>query len=151
MLRDFFGESPRLLGEARKPTVALCQQSLQFTGDRRGPVKRVDDASGIQTGANALEKLSKRLHGFGIEHVVIGMHIYKKPVEPEVGNERFALKALLDRRHEFVHEGPDTWSLTINGFPEYYDDDELHPNELGMKVMAEAWYRTLAGSAAKEM
>ena len=97
-----------------------------------------------------MEKLALRLRDTGVEQVIIGMHIYKKPVEPEVGNERFALKALLGRGHDFIHEGPDTWSLTIAQFPECYDDDELHPNELGMKIMAEAWYRCLAGEGAKQ-
>ena len=150
MLRDFFGDNPRLRNDAPPPTIALCQQSLQFTFDRRGPVKDIQDVQGIKIGADAIEKLAIRLHDFGIEHVIIGMHIYKKPVEPEVGNERFALKALLQRGHDFIHEGPDTWSLTIGCFPECFDDDELHPNELGMKIMAEAWYRTLAGVDAKQ-
>ena len=150
MLRDFFGENPRLRNDAPPPTIALCQQSLQFTFDLRGPVKNIQDEQGITIGADAIEKLALRLHGFGIEHVIIGMHIYKKPVEPEVGNERFALKALLRRGHDFIHEGPDTWSLTIGTFPDSYSDDELHPNELGMKIMAEAWYRTLAGDDAKQ-
>lgn len=150
MLRDFFGENPRLRGDAPLPTIALCQQSLQFTYDLRGPVKNIQDEQGITIGADAIEKLALRLHEFGIEDVIIGMHIYKKPVEPEVGNERFALKALLRRGHDFIHEGPDTWSLTIGAFPDAYSDDELHPNESGMKIMAEAWYRTLAGDDAKQ-
>jgi len=150
MIRDFFGQQARLRGDAPEPTIALCQQSLQLTGDQRGPVKSADDSTGIKKGADALEKLARRLRDRGIERVYIAMHIYKKPVEPEVGNERFALKTLLDRGHEFIFEGPDVWSRTIGEFPEAYADDELHPNEHGMKIMAEAWYRTIAGDQAKE-
>ncbi len=43
----------------------------------------------------------------GLEQVVIAMHIYKKPVEPEVGNERIALARLLKRGHDFISAGPD--------------------------------------------
>ncbi|MHC4991901.1 MAG: hypothetical protein ACYTGC_13070, partial [Planctomycetota bacterium] len=120
------------------------------TRTRRGPITAANDLEGIRIGTDAMEKLAMRLRGAGIEQVHYGMHIYKKPVEPEVGNERFALKALLQRGHDFIHEGPDVWSLTIARFPEAFDDDELHPNELGMKIMAEAWYRTLAGEHADE-
>jgi len=150
MLRDYFGMKPRLLGDAPFPTVALCQQSLQFTGAPKGPIERVDDAEGLKLGTDALERLALRLHEHGIEQVVIGMHIYKKGYEPQVGNERFALKALLARGHEFILEGPDVWSLTIREHPKAFSEDGLHPNERGMKIMAEAWYRTLAGAKADE-
>ena len=72
------------------------------------------------------------------------------PVEPEVGNERFALKALLSRGHGFIHEGPDVWSLTIQEWPEAFTEDEIHPNTRGMKIMAEAWYRAIAGEDAQD-
>ncbi|MFQ5411809.1 MAG: SGNH/GDSL hydrolase family protein [Phycisphaerae bacterium] len=148
MLRDYFGEKPRLRGVAPPPTVALCQQSLQFTGAPKGPIARIDDADGLKLGTDALEKLALRLREHGIEQVVIAMHIYKKGYEPRVGNERFALKALLARGHDFILEGPDVWSLTIGEHPAAFTEDGLHPNERGMKIMAEAWYRTLAGARA---
>jgi len=150
MVRDFLGDEPRLRGGAPAPTVALCQQSLQFTRTRRGPIARVDDHEGLRIGTDALEKLAFRLRDVGLERVYYGMHIYKEPVEPEVGNERFALAALLERGHPFVFEGPDVWSLTIQEHPEAFEEDGVHPNERGMKLMAEAWYRTLSGKDAKE-
>lgn len=149
MLRDYYGPTAKLRGDAPEPKVALCQQSLQFTRTRRGPIPSVDDAEGVKIGTDALEKYAKRLHGFGIERVYIGMHIYKKPVEPEVGNERIALARVLERGHDFIFEGPDTWTLTRDAFPDAFAADELHPNELGMKIMAEAWYRTVAGKSAR--
>lgn len=151
MQRDFFGEEAALRPNGQpEATMALCQQSLQRTRSSRGPVRTSNDAEGIRIGADALEKLSFQLRELGVERVVIGMHIYKEPVEPEVGNERFALKALLARGHDFVHEGPDVWSLTIDRHPDAFDEDGVHPNELGMKIMAAAWYRTLAGSDARD-
>jgi len=148
MARDFFGDEPRLLGDVPSPTVAICQQSLQRTGAQNGPVTAANDADGIKMGADAIEKLAFQLRDLGIDRVVIGMHIYKEGYEPEVGNERFALHALLQRGHAFISEGPDTWSLTIGEHPEAFTEDGLHPNDHGMKIMAQAWYRTLAGENA---
>ena len=153
MVRDFFGPDARLRGNAPAPTVAMLQQSLQRTPTpetRLGPVTSVHDKEGIRVGADSLEKLGMQLVDDGIERVYIGMHIYKEGFEPEVGNERFALAALLQRGHDFVFEGPDVWSLTIREHPEAFAEDRLHPNERGGKIMAEAWYRTFAGEDARE-
>ncbi len=150
MVRDFFGPDARLRGQAPAPTIALCQQSLQFTRTRRGPITSANDREGIRIGTDALEKLALRLHALGLEDVYIGMHIYKQPVEPEVGNERIALAELLKRGHGFIHEGPDVWTTTRDEYPAAYADDKLHPNERGMKLMAEGWYRTLAGPSARQ-
>ena len=67
-----------------------------------------------------------------------------------MGNERFALEVLLARGHDFIFAGPDVWSLTIGEHPEAFAEDRLHPNERGGKIMAEAWYRALAGDAAQQ-
>jgi len=150
MVRDFFGPDARLRGEAPAPTVALCQQSLQFTRTRRGPIKSADDREGIRIGTDALEKFALRLHELGLEDVYIGMHIYKDPIEPEVGNERIALAELLKRGHKFIHQGPDVWTMTRKQYPSAYADDKLHPNEQGIKLMAEGWYRTIAGPSARQ-
>ena len=150
MIRDFFGPEARLRGDAPEPTVALCQQSLQSVGTRRGPIASADDAEGIRIGADALEKLAVRLSEHGIERVYIATDIYEEPAEPEVGNERLALSALLDRGHDFVFEGPDLWTPTRDAHPDAYTDDGIHPGELGMKIMAEHWYRTVAGAAARQ-
>lgn len=149
MLRDYFGPDAGLRGDAPEPTIALCQQSLQFTRTRRGPIASADDVEGIRIGASAIEKLAVRLHQHGIERVYLAMHIYKKPVEPEVGNERIALAALLDRKNDFVFEGPDVWTATRREYPNAFTQDGIHPNEQGMKIMAEGWYRSIAGPAAR--
>jgi hypothetical protein len=146
---DFFG-GMRLLGSAPRPTVALCQQSLQFTRTQRGPIARADDDEGIEIGADALEKLAHSLRALGIDTVVYAMHIYKHPIEPEVGNERLALARLLGRGHDFILAGPDVWERTRDEYPDCFAEDGLHPNERGMKLMAEAWYRSLTGDAARE-
>jgi len=153
MLRDFFGPEARLRGDSPAPTVAMLQQSLQRTptpDTRLGPVHTIDDKRGIEIGADALEKLALQLRADGIERTYIAMHIYKEGYEPEVGNERFALDALLRRGHDFLFEGPDVWSLSIRAHPEAFTEDGLHPNELGGKMMAGAWYRALAGDQARE-
>ena len=153
MVRDFFGDDARLRGDLPAPAVAVVQQSLQRTPTpetRLGPVTSVDDKAGIEIGADALERLADRLRDDGIERVYYGMHIYKEGYEPEVGNERFALAALLARRHDTIFAGPDVWSLTIGEHPEAFAEDRLHPNERGGKIMAAAWYRALAGDAAQQ-
>ena len=153
MLTDFFGPAARLRGDSPAPTIAIVQQSLQRTptpDTRLGPVASADDVAGIQIGADALETLATQLRSDGIEQVLIGMHIYKEGFEPQVGNERFALDALLQRGHPFVHAGPDVWSLTIAAHPAAFTDDRLHPNELGSKMMAEAWYRSIAGADVRQ-
>lgn len=145
MLRDYISPGARLLGDAPAPTVALCQQSLQFTRTQRGPIASANDKEGIRIGADAMEKLASRLHGDGIERVYFGMHIYKEPIEPEVGNEHIALAALLRRDYDYIFEGPDLWTPTRDLHPKGFAEDGLHPDELGMKIMAEGWYRTVAG------
>ncbi len=153
MLEDFFGPDARLRGAAPAPTVAMLQQSLQRTPTpetRLGPVHTVDDKHGVKIGADALEKLAMQLRADGIGDIYIAMHIYKEGYEPEVGNERFALDALLRRGHDFIFEGPDVWSLSIREHPEAFTEDRLHPNERGGKIMAAAWYRALAGDQARE-
>ena len=150
MVRDFFGREARLRDDLPEPGVALCQQSLQFTRTQRGPIADAGDSAGIRIGADALERLASDLHAHGIERVYIGMHIYKKPVEPEVGNERLALAALLGRSHEFVFEGPDVWPPTRDAYPDAFTEDGVHPSELGMKIMAEGWYRALAADEARQ-
>ena len=150
MTRDFFGPDARLRGNRSAPTIAICQQSLQFTGSLRGPVTTDYDMVGAEMGADVMEKLAAQLHDLGIDEVHIAMHIYKKPVGPEVGNERIALARLLTRGIDYIHGGPDLWQITFDTFPASFTEDELHPNELGSKLMAAAWYRSIAGSEARE-
>ena len=150
MLRDYFGDEARLRSLAPSPSIALCQVTLQGTVSHRGPVSSMVDKDGIRIGADALERLGTMLHEHGVERVYMAMHMYKDGFEPHVGNERLALRALLDREHDFVFEGPDVWSATIAEFPHAFGEDRQHLSERGMKIVAEAWYRTLAGSQASQ-
>ena len=40
--------------------------------------------------------------------------------------------------------------MTREGYPGCFEEDGIHPNEEGMRLMAEGWYRALAGMHAKE-
>ena len=66
------------------------------------------------------------------------------------GYGRGKSEALLARGLPHVRRGPDTWSLTIGEHPRAFTEDRLHPNERGAKIMAEAWYRAIAGHQAQE-
>ena len=150
MVRDYVGDDARLRSDAPEPMIALCQQSLQFTRSQRGPIASADDEAGIRIGADAFEALAYSLYELGIDRVYIGTHIYKKPIEPEVGNERLALAELLRRRHPFIFAGPDVWTPTRDSFSRAFAEDGVHPSEHGMKMMAEGWYRAIAGPEVKQ-
>jgi hypothetical protein len=150
MCRDYFGDESRLRTNAPAPTIALCQQSLAEIVNPKGPVRSMDDKEGIEIGADALQRLAARLHDRGVERVYIATHIFNEGAEPFTGNERLALAELLRRDDDVVFEGPDVWSLTLPEFPGCYASDRLHPNQRGMKILAEAWYRTIAGSQARQ-
>lgn len=150
MVRDYFGDEARLRSLAPSPTIALCQVTLQGTVTRRGPIASMADKEGIRIGADALEQLGSMLTERGVERVYIAMSVYKDGLEPHVGNERLALHELMEREHDHVFEGPDVWSATIAEFPDAFGEDRLHLNQRGMKLVAEAWYRTLAGSQASQ-
>jgi hypothetical protein len=150
MTRDYFGDDARLRAVAPEPSVALCQVSLEGVRTPRGPVGAADDEVGIRMGANALETLAASLHDAGVARVLLATRIHTPGAEPEAGNERLALRELVERALPYVDQGPDVWSLTIARFPDVYDADRVHPNDLGMKLIAEAWYRTLAGDHASQ-
>ena len=145
MLEEFFGEKSPL----PQPTVALCQQSLQFLQipdvetPRAGPVSGPDDAVGRAFGADAFASLAEMLHLDGCSTVFIAAHIYKKPLEPQIGSERHALTDLLARDVPYVVPGPDVWEPTEAGYPELFAEDLLHPNMLGAAVMAQLWFEAL--------
>ena len=152
MLRRFFE------AKDQKPAVALCQQSLQFVarGDgqptpRKGPVNGPNDKLGIKIGAAVFGKLAARLHQDGCGVVFIAAHIYKKPMEPQIGNERLALQALVNQQLAYVRPGPDVWVPTKNGYPDLFARDLLHPNEKGAAVMAQLWFEALLKHDAREV
>ncbi len=150
MAEDFFGPRARLRERAPAPTIALCQVSLAGIGDERGPVKSEHDMLGAELGAGALEKLALELRELGIQRVVFATPLYEEGAEPENGLVRVALARLLDRGHPFVVVGPDLWDSSRRYFPDGYDGSRVRPNEFGMKLLAEEWYRWLAGPEARE-
>ena len=150
LMKDYLGEEPRLLEDAPVPRVAVCQVSLQLIRGQNGPVTAEDDYYGAELGANALDRLVTRLEALGFEEIYLTTSIYKESAEPEVGYERYALDRLLARGYPIVKRGPDVWSITQRNYPGCYLEDRVHLNEQGVKLLAEAWYRTLTGSQARE-
>ncbi len=150
LAEDWFGPEAPPRGAAPAPEIALVQVSLQGLCDRRGPVKAEHDMVGAEMGADALEALALDLIGLGVEHVFFATNVYKRTTEPEVGLERVALQRLLARGHDGVAAGPDVWTPTRDYWPDAYADDGVHPNEFGLKLIAEEWYRFLAGPEAQE-
>jgi len=137
-------------GETRVPRVALCQVSLRGIGDARGPVKSEHDMVGAEMGADALERLALELRELGIERVLFATPVFETGAEPELGLERVALERLLARGHAFISAGPDLFGATKRYFPDAYEADRARPNEFGQKLMAEEWYRVLAGPESRE-
>lgn len=93
MARDFLGPDAGLRGDAPEPTVALCQQSLQYSveGMPRGPVTSAHDMAGAELGADLLQEMCTRLRDLGLEDVLIAMHVYKEPVGGAGSNATSAL------------------------------------------------------------
>lgn len=150
MVSEYFEPGSRL-GEASKPSAALCQQSLQWVfGEQRAGIRGPKDSERIKQGADAFMKLAEQLREVGVKSVYISTHIYKKPMEPEIENEKYALMELLMRKKGFILSGPELWTPTKDIYPEGFSRDKVHPNETGARIMALGWYRTLAGRGAKQ-
>lgn len=129
------------------PVIALAQQSLQWAyHEREAGIDGRDDTGAIEHGADVLELYANRLLEDGAAHVFIATHIYKKPMEPVIGNERLALEALLDRDPANVTAGPDVWEPTKDHWPEAFHEDEVHPNDAGAEIMAHYWFQRLLES-----
>ena len=135
---------------ARTPKTALCLVSLRGLCDESGPVKSENDMVGAEMGADALERLALELHRLGLERVVFGTPLFADGAGPERGLEHVALERLLARGHAFVKAGPDVFRASRRYFPDAFEDDRVHPNEFGAKLVAEEWYRWLAGPEARE-
>ena len=135
---------PALKEDRSKPVIVLAQQSLQWAfGDRRAGIRSDKDVDRIRTGAQVIERYAELLLQDGADEVFIAMHIYKKPMEPEIGNERLALAAFLKSRPDHVHAGPDVWEPTKDLWPGVFERDQVHPNNVGAEVMAQKWFETL--------
>ncbi|MCH7632360.1 MAG: hypothetical protein IIB59_04020 [Planctomycetes bacterium] len=87
----------------------------------------------------------------GADLVILAMHIYKQPMEPAIGNERFALAEYMKSRPRHVHAGPDVWTPTSKVWPQAFRADKVHPNEMGAEIMAHHWFETLLKHDGREV
>ena len=134
------------------PTVALAQQSLQWVfGGRREGIGSRTDAERIHRAANVMQDYVELLKHEGADLVFLATHIYKKPMEPEIGNERYALDALMRREIEGLRRGPDLWSPTRPMHPEVFAEDGVHPNKAGAEILAQLWFERLLEHAGREV
>ena len=150
MLEKYFAEdrpAPRL----PKPTVALLQQSTQMVKVHPGERGRrdlavvlgPDDEENIKRGADVWEKLARKLHDDGIRWVIIGPHVYKFALEPQIHNERYALDELMSRGIPFILRGPNTWASTMLVWPEDFAKDGVHPDPRAAGLMCDEWARVI--------
>lgn len=129
-----------------RPVVVLCQQSLQSVyspQDQSAGIRGPDDQERIERGANVIEQYGKRILDDGAAFVVIGMHIYKRSMEPAIGHERLALARLMSKKPDRIYAGPDVWTPTSKQFPLAFDTDKAHPNFIGAEIMAQYWFEAL--------
>jgi len=135
---------PALAATDERPRIVLAQQSLQWAfGSRGDGIRNSDDRQRIRQGADVLQKYTEGMLKDGAQQVFIAMHIYKHPMEPEIGNERLALSELQKREIARVHAGPDVWEPTKKLYPKAFAQDGVHPNSIGSEVMAQMWFETL--------
>lgn len=144
-LRPWLGVLRPMLQESEDtPVILLAQQSLQGVfGSRREGIRDANDQERIRQGGDALEKYVRLLKKDGADLVFVAMHIYKHPMEPQIGNERYALDELMRRNIPAVERGPDVWTPTKKLYPKAFARDGVHPNALGAELMAQKWFETL--------
>ena len=127
-----------------RPAIVLAQQSLQRAfGDRRAGIDGPGDEADIRRGADTVRRYVDLLHGSGADFVFVAMHIYKHPMEPQIGNERLALSAYASTRPGRFSPGPDVWEPTRPLYPWGFAKDKLHPGDGAIAVMAHLWFETL--------
>jgi hypothetical protein len=136
--------TPILRGKGERRAILLAQQSLQGTfGDFTEGIKNNEDDERIERGADILTKYVELLKEEGADLIFIATHIYKHPMEPEIGNERLALRKLMERNIPGVLPGPDVWTPTRDLYPTVFQRDGLHPSLIGAELMAQLWFETL--------
>jgi hypothetical protein len=150
LVDDYLATGARRLGGAPPPRTALCLVSLRGLCDESGPVKSDSDMLGAEMGAEALERLALELREAGVERVVFATPLYAEGAGPELGLEHLAIERLLARGHDFVQAGPDVFRASKRYYPDAFEADGVSPNEFGLKLIAEEWYRWLAGPEAHE-
>jgi hypothetical protein len=140
--------------KGKRPVVLLCQQSLQGVYRKKSPanstrtgraagIRNADDRERIKRGADVIQQYARNILDDGAAAVVVGMHIYKRSMEPAIGNERLALAELMTRKLARIYSGPDVWTPTSRQFPLAFDTDKAHPNFIGAEIMAHQWFKTL--------
>ena len=135
---------PALRAVDNRPRILLAQQSLQWAfGDRGEGIRNADDRERIRQGADVIQRYAELALKDGARQVFVAMHIYKRPMEPEIGNERLALAELLKREVPCLYAGPDVWEPTKKLYPKAFAQDLVHPNAIGAEVMAQKWFETL--------
>jgi thiol-disulfide isomerase/thioredoxin len=127
-----------------RPTIVLAQQSLQWAyGGRHAGINDGNDKVRIKQGADVLRKYANLMLKQGADKIFIAMHIYKKSMEPQIGNERLALAELVKRQIPNVYAGPDVWIPTQKYYPLAFSSDKMHPNSIGAEIMAQLWFETI--------
>lgn len=135
---------PALSSKGNRPAIVLAQQSLQWVfGERDTGIQNAEDTERITQGAKAIRTYVQHLFEDGADHIFIAMHIYKKPLEPEIGNERLALAQVMKEAIPNLYGGPDVWVPTSKLFPKAFDTDGVHPGSIGTEIMAQLWFETL--------
>lgn len=143
---------PALKDKGNRPAIVLAQQSLQWAyGQRQAGIRNSNDTERIEAGAEVIHKYANLLIKSGADEVFIAMHIYKKPMEPVIGNERFALAEYMKSRPQHVHPGPDVWEPTSKVWPQAFRADKVHPNEMGAEIMAHHWFEALLKHDGREV
>ena len=135
---------PKLKRYEKETVIVLAQQSLQGVyGLPEEGIRSETDEERIRQGADALEKYARLLKEDGADLVFVATHIYKHLMEPQIGNERYALDELLKRKMAGVVRGPDLWTPTSKHRQQAFISDNIHPNALGAELMARGWFETL--------
>ncbi len=138
--------------KGKRNVVVLCQQSLQGVYRVKGAggqrsraegIRSTNDSERIKRGAEVIKLYATNLLDDGAAGVIVAMHIYKKSMEPEIGNERLALSELMTREPARIFAGPDVWTPTSKQYPTAFDTDKRHPNFIGAEIMAHHWFKSM--------
>lgn len=128
-----------------RPVVLIAQQSLQwsFGPRRRTGIRSPDDTIRIRIGSSVLCKYHNLLLRTGADHVILTTHVYKKALEPEIYNERFALDEFARENPPGFSVGPDVWTVTRDNYPLACERDRIHLSSFGAEVVAQEWFEFL--------
>ncbi len=106
-------------------------------------IRNSADMQRIRIGSSVLHKYHELLLRTGADHVILTTHVYKKAMEPEIYNERYALVEFARKDPNTFTAGPDVWAVTRNYYPLAYERDQVHLNSFGAEVVAQEWFEFL--------